>query len=143
MIESPRRLNRRWRLACLTSILAFGALLMWTIVWKRVQEMRIVTWVAAVNKLGVDAEVTDDPWDSSLLGRMRDQMKLPTVQVYVWGQPEAELLLKAPDGHPRPLLLHINKRVTDAARQRLADRFPGAELRADVPAPSATGGGFF
>ena len=143
MSDSARRPRRHWRLACLTAVMAVGALLMWAIVWKRVQETRIVAWVVAVNQLGVETEVTDDPWDSSLLGRMRRWLKLPTVQVYLRGDQEAQLLLKAPDGDPRPLLLYFDRRVTKSARQRLAKRFPGAELRSDGTVTPASGGGFF
>jgi hypothetical protein len=123
------KFRRRFRLVCLSCVLALSAVAMWVIVWKRVEQTRIVTWVAALGKLGIDADVEVDPWDSSLYGRFRTWIKVPITQVYVWGEPEAKLLLSAPTGDPRPLLLHINGRISDQARQRLAERFPGAELR--------------
>ena len=82
---SQLKRRRRFRLVSLTCVLALSTLAMGTVVWRRLEQTRIATWVTAMNKLGVDTEVTDDRWDPTLLGRARTCLNIPTTQVYVWG----------------------------------------------------------
>lgn len=141
----PKRRMRHMVVA--TAALTVSAVGLWLLAWTQLESNSRAAWISASEKLGIDVDFTIDKTDSSTLGQVRTWFGISKVNVYLSRDADAVRLLRAPAGEPHPMVIHLAGHVSDESLDRIAVRFPNAELRTPPGGLGGMGGmdsqGFF